>query len=97
MGTQFIQHDLGRRRSGEVVEITLSGNAANVRLMDSANFSSYRNGRQHRYVGGLAKRSPVRLRIPHSGRWLVAVDMLGLRGHVRSSARVLPGAPAAHP
>lgn len=88
---QFIQHDLGYRRGGEVVEINLSGSAANVRLMDSSNFSSYRNGRRHNYHGGLAKSSPVRLRIPSSGNWVVAVDMQGLRGTVRSSARVLPG------
>ena len=72
---KFIQHDLGNRQVGEVVEVTLSGNAANMRLMDSSNFSSYKNGRPHRYYGGLAERSPVRLRIPHSGRWYVTVDM----------------------
>jgi hypothetical protein len=88
---QFIHHDLGYRSGGEVVEINLSGSAANVRLMDSSNFSSYRSGRSHRYHGGLAKRSPVRLRIPASGSWVVAVDMQGLQGTVRSSARVLPG------
>ena len=87
----FVHHDLGHRNTGEIVEINLSGSAANVRLMDSSNFSSYQSGRQHRYIGGLAKQSPVRLQIPHSGSWHVAVDMQGLRGQVRSSARVLPG------
>lgn len=88
---QFIHHDLGYRRAGEIVEITLSGNAANVRLMDSSNFSSYKNGRQHRCYGGLAKRSPIRLQIPCSGNWHVAIDMQGLGGRVRSSARIAPG------
>lgn len=87
----FVHHDLGHRNTGEIVEINLSGSAANVRLMDSSNFSNYRSGRQHRYIGGLAKQSPVRLPIPHSGSWHVAVDMQGLRGQVRSSARILPG------
>jgi Domain of unknown function (DUF1883)/TIR domain len=87
---QFVHHDLGSRRSGEIVEITLSGSAANVRLVDSSNLSSYKNGRQHRYYGGLAKQSPVRLAIPHSGNWHVVVDMQGLQGNVRSSARILP-------
>lgn len=87
----FIQHDLGYRQSGEIVEITLSGNAANVRLMDSSNFSNYKNGRQHRYYGGLVKRSPVRLPIPHAGNWYVTVDMQGLAGSTRSSVRILPG------
>lgn len=87
---QFVHHDLGRRFEGETVEISLSGSAANVRLLDSSNFGSYRNGRDHRYLGGLAKQSPVRLQIPSSGHWHVAVDMMGLVGNVRSSARVLP-------
>lgn len=87
---QFVHHDLGQRDRGDIVEITLQGNAANVRLMDSSNFQSYRNGRQYRCYGGLAKQSPVRLQIPNSGHWHVAVDMQGLRGNVRSSARIMP-------
>lgn len=87
---QFTHYDLGNKSRGDVVEITLSGSAANVRLMDSSNFQSYRNGRQHRYFGGLAKQSPVRLSIPNSGHWHVTVDMQGLRGTVRSSIRMMP-------
>lgn len=87
---EFIQHDLGYRKGGEIVEISLSGSAANVRLMDSSNFNSYKNGRQHRFYGGRATKSPIRLGIPNSGNWYVAVDMQGLRGTVRSSARILP-------
>jgi hypothetical protein len=92
MQTKFIHQDLGQRRAGEIVEVTLSGSAANVRLMDSSAFQSYRNGRNHRYYGGLAKQSPVRLQIPHSGHWHVTVDMTGLRGTVRASVRMLPSA-----
>lgn len=88
----FIHSDLGSRQSGEIVEITLKGSAANVRLLDSSNFQSYRNGRQHRFVGGLAKSSPVRLAIPNSGHWHVAVDMQGLVGKTNASIRVLPRA-----
>lgn len=92
----FTHYDMGQLSSGQVVEVTLSGSAANVRLMDSSNFSSFKAGRQHRYIGGLVKRSPYRMQVPSSGRWHVTVDMIGLRGTVRSSARVLPGAlPAA--
>ena len=86
----FVHHDLGQRQRGEIVEITLSGNAANVRLMDIPNFNAYKGGRKHRYTGGLAKKSPFHLTIPSTGRWHVAVDMQGLRGQVRSSARILP-------
>jgi len=91
MSERFTYYDLGHRSSGEIVEITLSGSAANVRLMDSSNYQSFKNGRQHQYFGGLAKRSPIRLQIPHSGHWYVTVDLQGLQGSVRSSMRILPG------
>lgn len=84
--------DLGQRARGEIVEITLSGNQANVRLMDSTNFSNFRNGRKHAFHGGRATRSPVRLQIPRSGHWHVVVDMIGLGGQARSSARMIPRA-----
>ena len=88
---QFIKHDLGNRKGGEIVEVSLSGSAANVRLLDSSNFQSYRSGRRHRYLGGHAKSSPVRLQLPRAGHWYVVVDLGGYKGTVRSSVRMLPG------
>jgi Domain of unknown function (DUF1883)/TIR domain len=87
---KFLQFDLGNLKRGNVVEVTLTS-GANVRLMNSSDFNSYKNGRKHRYIGGLAKKSPVRLQVPNSGRWYVAVDMQGLRGSTKASVRVLPG------
>ncbi|MBV7469318.1 DUF1883 domain-containing protein [Aeromonas sp. sif0611] len=87
----FLKYDLGNLKRGEVVEVTLTS-GANVRLMDSSNFSSYKNGRKHRFYGGLAKKSPIRIAVPNSGHWYVAVDMQGLRGSTNASVRVLPGA-----
>ncbi|MEP0365751.1 MAG: DUF1883 domain-containing protein [Cyclobacteriaceae bacterium] len=89
---KFTHYDLGNKQRGEIVEVSLSGSAANVRLMDSSNFQSYRNGRRHTYHGGLAKQSPIRLQIPRSGHWHVTVDMQGLRGTVRSGIRMMPSA-----
>jgi hypothetical protein len=87
---KFTKYDLGQRNAGEIVEVRLSGNAANVRLLDYSNLMNYQNGRPHRGTGGLAKKSPVRLQIPHSGHWYVVVDLLGLGGSTKSSIRVLP-------
>ncbi len=87
----FIHTDLGSRKRGEIVEITLTA-AANVRLMSSSDFSNYRAGRRHSYIGGLARQSPLRLQIPSSGHWHVAIDMQGLRGSTKAAVRVLPGA-----
>lgn len=88
---QFIHSDLGFRSRGELVQFTLSGNSANCRLIDSSNFSAYRNGHQHRYHGGRATRSPVTIAIPNSGHWHAVVDMQGLGGRVNANIRVLPG------
>ncbi|MDP4268963.1 MAG: DUF1883 domain-containing protein [Bacteroidota bacterium] len=85
-------YDLGQLKQGERVQVTLSGNAANVRLMDSSNYQNYKSGRSHRYAGGLITRSPVVLGVPSSGHWYVTIDLQGLRGTVRSSVRVLPSA-----
>jgi hypothetical protein len=85
----FTHYDLGVLSGSEVVEVSLQGTAANVRLMDSSNFSAYRAGRQHRFYGGHARQSPVRLQVPAAGHWYVAVDLGGYAGSVRSSVRVL--------
>lgn len=77
--------------------VTISGNAVNVRLMDSSNYQSYRAGRSHRYYGGLAERSPVRLVIPHSGNWYVTIDFQGLQGSARFGVHVEPVPPGPLP
>jgi len=82
---------LGNLKGGEIVEVTLKGNAANVKLMNSSNFSSYKSGRRHSYYGGHVTRSPHRITVPSSGTWYVTVDLGGYSGKVSSSVRVLPG------
>lgn len=87
----FRHYNLGHIERGSVVEVTLQGSAANVSLMDSSNLNNYKSGRRHTYHGGLARISPVRLAVPHSGTWHVTVDLQGLRGTVRSAVRIIPG------
>ncbi len=87
---KFTHSDLGNLSRGTTIEVTLRGNAANVRLLDSSNFQKYKAGRKHQYYGGLVSRSPTRLTVPRNGHWHVTVDMQGLRGQVRSSIRILP-------
>lgn len=85
----FTHYDLGHLSEGDVVEVSLRDSAANVRLMDTSNFSSYRSGREHRYIGGLIRMQHQGLRVSHDGHWHVTVDMAGLRGTVRSAIRVI--------
>ena len=49
---QFNHWNLGHRSQGDVVVVNISGNAANVRLLDSTNFQNYKSGRRHNYYGG---------------------------------------------
>ena len=87
---KFQQYNLGHQQRGNVVEVTLSGSAANICLLDSGNLQKFKSGRQYRYTGGLVRSSPARLVIPHTGTWYVTVDLRGLRGQVRSSVRIIP-------
>ena len=87
---KFTHYKLGHVAGGSVVEVSLRGSAANVRLMDQSNFNNFKAGRRHRYHGGLVAKSPFRARVPRSGTWHVTVDMQGLRGTVRSGIRVIP-------
>jgi hypothetical protein len=86
---RFFHHNLGQRSSGEVVEVTLRGNAAYVRLMDSSNFYNYKQGRDYKFYGGLVKNSPICLEIPYASRWHMVVDLKGLGGNVRAAVQVL--------
>lgn len=74
--------------AGDLAVIELDSQA-NVMLMDDNNFSAYRSGRSFRYIGGLAKRSPIRLAAPHGGHWNVVVDLGGYAGSVHAGVSFL--------
>lgn len=86
----FSYYDFGYLEKGKIVEVQLSA-AANVRLMDSTNYSNYKNGRKHRYYGGYVTRSPYRITVPSAGHWYLTIDLGGYSGTVRHNARVLSG------
>jgi len=85
---QFTHHDLKMLQAGQVVSVTLSGNAANIKLMDTHNFNNYKNGRQHKYYGGYVTSSKTSLKVPSTGQWHLTVDLGGFRGTVRSNVQV---------
>lgn len=89
---KFSSFDLHQQPKGALVQVQLSGSAANVRLFDSSNFHSFKAGRKATGYGGHAKRSPVRLTVPRSGHWYVVVDHGGLSGNTRAKVEILPGA-----
>jgi hypothetical protein len=82
-----LKFDLGQLRQGAAVSVTLD-HRANVRLLDPDNYEHFRQGRQHRCIGGHATTSPYRLRTPSAGHWIVVVDLGGGAGNVRASVTV---------
>ncbi len=89
---KYLVWDLNQLKRGERVKVTLSGNAANVRLMDSSNYSNYKSAKSHRYSGGLFTKSPVVLGVPSAGHYYLTIDMQGLRGSTNATVQVLPSA-----
>lgn len=77
--------------AGDGFEVALDSQA-NVLLLDDTNFYRYKAGDSYRYHGGLAKRSPIVLRAPQSGRWHLVVDLGGYQGSVRAGVSVLKAA-----
>jgi alkanesulfonate monooxygenase SsuD/methylene tetrahydromethanopterin reductase-like flavin-dependent oxidoreductase (luciferase family) len=77
----------------DVVEVTLD-HAANVQLLDAANYNAYRNGQSFRYHGGHVTASPYSLRPPHHDHWHVVIDLGGSPGTVRAAVRVIGGVTA---
>lgn len=69
---------LGAVNTGAVVIVTLRDSQAYVRLLDHRGFSAYRA--QHvtyKGVGGLARYSPVRLKVSHTDYWFLVIDVNG--------------------
>jgi hypothetical protein len=86
---QHVKSDLGTVQRGSTVVVTLD-TQANVLLLDSSNYRTYVNGGQFRYYGGLAKTSPMRIPVPSTGHWFIAIDLGGGSGNIRSSVVVEP-------
>ena len=70
---KFIHHRLGHVAGGSVVEVTLKGSAANVRLMDQSNFNNYKSRRRHQYHEAWPENRPSGCGCPTPGhgmsRW----------------------------
>jgi len=87
---QYQFYDLGNVPAGRIVEVTL-GYAANVRIMDSSNYSSFKAGRRYRFIGGYVTRSPYKITLPNGTHWYVVIDLGGYAGKIKSAVRLLPG------
>lgn len=90
-GTDMFPHqyyDLGHQVQGTTLQVALSGNSANVRLLDATNYQRYKSGKRYKYWGGHALRSPVTFTTPHTGHWYVVIDRGGYAGRVTSTVTI---------
>ena len=85
MGHLHYEVDL---ESKDRVQVTLD-HAANVMLLDTANYAQYKLGKDCSFYGGYAKQSPVTLAPPHRGKWHVVIDVEGHGGTVRAAVAVV--------
>lgn len=74
---QYQYYDLKTVEKGKIIEVTL-GYAANVRIMDSSNYSNFKANRRHQFIGGHVIRSPYKAAVPHTSHWYVVVDLCSL-------------------
>lgn len=87
-GLRFSHYDLKIQKAGTVIEVTLSA-VNNVRLMTEANFKRFTETQPYKYVGGVTRKSPVRLPIPETGHWHIIVDAEGHSGLAESSVKMI--------
>jgi hypothetical protein len=85
---RYTHYDLKPQRAGTIIEVTLNG-VNNVRLMTAANYQRFTEQLDFKFVGGVAKKSPLRIAVPENGHWHLVVDMEGHHALAESSVRLV--------
>ena len=93
---RYTHYDLKELRAGTIIEVSLSA-INNVRLMTGANFQRFTELLDFKYLGGVAKKSPIRIAIPETMHWHLVIDADGHNGRAESSVKMLPAQPQAAP
>ena len=87
-GLDFVHYDLGYLVEGTTVVVSLDV-AANVCVLDFANFMYYKMDISFMYLGGYITRSPYYVVIPRGGFWHVAIDLGRYEGRIGSSVEII--------
>ena len=85
----YAYYDLGELSQGDTVVVRLRGSKPNVLLLDRRNLERSRFGLRFAFVGGLQRRSPVRLSVPYDDHWYVALDLGGRPGQAQGAVSVI--------
>jgi TIR domain/Domain of unknown function (DUF1883) len=90
-GLPYNTFDLGSGQRGDVWRVELD-RAANVFMVDSANLSAFKSGRNFTHFGGggLITRSPHDFVVPNSGRYYIVAHSWGLRDGARVTVTNIP-------
>lgn len=86
---RFTHYDLKELRAGAVIEVSLNA-VNNVRLMTSGNYQRFTEMLDFKFMGGVAKKSPLRVTIPETSHWHLIVDCEGHHALAESSVKMLP-------
>ena len=86
---RFTHYDLKELRAGAVIEVSLNA-VNNVRLMTSGNYQRFTEMLDFKFMGGVAKKSPLRLTIPETSHWHLIMDCEGHHALAESSVKMLP-------
>lgn len=81
----YLYFDLNYLKQNDTVKVIIEGTECNVILLNSVNFSNYKNGRKFQYYGGHCKHSPAIITVPHYDHWYLVVDS----GNVKVSVSVI--------
>ncbi|MDD2052018.1 DUF1883 domain-containing protein [Pseudomonas putida] len=71
-------HQREHLNEDDIVVIDCS-QVCNIRLMNDANFRSFKNGGRHTYHGGAFDQFPAKITIPSTGFWNITIDTVNRR------------------
>lgn len=71
-------HQREQLNENDIVVINCS-QPCNIRLMNDANFRSFKNGGRHTYHGGAFDRFPAKITVPSGGFWNITLDTVTRR------------------
>lgn len=66
-------HQREHLNEDDIVVIECS-QTCNIRLMNDANFRSFKNGGRHVYHGGAFDKFPAKINVPSTGFWNITID-----------------------
>lgn len=85
---KYSHYDLKMLRAGAIIEVSLSA-VNNIKLMTPQNYQRFTELLDYKFLGGVAKKSPVRFTIPESGHWHLVVDSDGHSALAESSVKMI--------